>query len=262
VVFAVAATVRLVLTPERRRQVLWLLPVGLALLAWYVAFGRFGNHPNPEPTVNNIFVAPVYALWGMGEAVAGIIGEGGWFGPPLLIAAIATVAWRWRRHRPDPLALGVAAGLVAFYLLTGLTRAQLGFMQSASSRYVYIGEVLWLILLADAARGLPWRGTWRPALVACLFLACFSSGVLLFAFASAKAVQMERATADLQALDAIRTERCLDLTGNPDLLVMPQVKPPDYYRAIDRYGDPVAGLPIRDRADFEVATAHLRMADC
>jgi hypothetical protein len=73
---------------------------------------------------------------------------------------------------------------------------------------------------------------------------------------------MERATADLQALDAMRTERCLDLTGNPDLLVMPQVKPPDYYRAIDRYGDPVAGLPIRDRADFEVATAHLRKADC
>jgi hypothetical protein len=238
------------------------VPVGAAVLAWYLAFGRFAGHPSPPPTASNIFIAPGYALWGMGQAAAGIIGEGGWFGPPLLLAATAAVAWRWWRHGADPFALSVAAALVGFYFLTGLTRAQLGFMQSGSSRYVYIGAALWLILLADAAGGLPWRGTWRPALIAGLFLACFSSAVLLFAFASAKAVQMERAIADLQALDAMRTQSCLDPTGNADLLVMPQVRPPAYYRAIDRYGDPVAGLPIRDRADFEVALAHLRKADC
>jgi len=262
VAFAVAATVQLALTPARRRDLLWLAPVAVALLAWYAAFGRFGNHPNPQPTAANLLLAPLYAMWGLGQGVAGLAGEGGWFGPPLLAAAIAAVAWRWRRHGVDPCMVGVAAGLVAFYLVTGLTRSQLGYQQSGSSRYIYVGAVLWLILLADAARSLPWRGTWRPALVACVFLACFSSGVLLFAFASAKTFQMERATADLQALDAERADPCLDSNGHPDLLVMPQVLPLAYYRAVDRYGDPVAGEPVRDRADFDAARANLRKAGC
>jgi hypothetical protein len=262
VVFAIAGTVQLVLAPARRRQLLWFVPVGVALVAWYLAFGRFGNHPDPQPTATNLLIDPLYAVWGLGEGVAAIIGEGGWFGPPLLVAAIAAVAWRWNRHGADPFAISVAAGLVGFYLVTGLTRAQLGYEQSGSSRYVYVGAVLWLILLADAARGLPWRGTWRPALAACLFLACFSSSVLLFAFASAKAFQMERATADLQALAAERNDPCLNPEGKADLLVMPQVLPPSYYRAIDRYGDPVAGVGVRDAADFETARANLRKAGC
>jgi hypothetical protein len=44
--------------------------------------------------------------------------------------------------------------------------------------------------------------------------------------------------------------------------VMPDVLPPAYYRAIDRYGDPVAGQPIRDRQDFEVAANNLRKPGC
>jgi hypothetical protein len=44
---------------------------------------------------------------------------------------------------------------------------------------------------------------------------------------------------------------------------MPPVRSPAlYYRAIDRYGDPVAGLPVADRADFEVAVNNLRLPHC
>jgi len=66
--------------------------------------------------------------------------------------------------------IGIAAALVAFYVVLGLNRGQIGYQQSGAGRYVYEGAVFWLLLLADAARGLPWRGTWRPALIACLFL--------------------------------------------------------------------------------------------
>ena len=260
--FAVAATIQLTLTPARRRELLWLTPVGLALLAWYVGFGRFGTHPNPQPTAANLLIDPAYMAWGLGQSAIGIIGGGGYVGLPLLIVPLAAIAWRWRRHGADPMALGVLVGLAAFYLVAGLTRAQLGWQQSGASRYVYIGAVLWLLLLADAAKDLPWRGTWRPALAACVFLACFNSSVLLFEFVSAKTVQMQRATADLQALGAERGDPCLDPNGDPDLLVMPQVKPPAYYRAVDRYGDPVAGKPVTDRADFEVAKANLRKPGC
>ncbi len=121
---------------------------------------------------------------------------------------------------------------------------------------------MWLILLAEVARELPWRRTWRPALAALLFLACFNSAVLLFAYATAKSQQMERQVADLQALAAERGDPCLDPAAHADLLVMPQLIPPAYYRAVARYGDPVAGLPVRDRADFEAARANLRKARC
>jgi len=260
--FAVAGTVQLLLTTARRRDVLWLVPVGIGLAAWYVAFGRFGNHPNPQPTAGNLLLDPLYTLWGMSQSVAGLIGEGGWVGAAVLAAAVAALAWHWWRHGADSFEIGAAAGLVAFYLVTGLTRAQLGVQQSGASRYTYIGAVLWLILLAGPARNLPWRGTWRPALTACLFLACFNSAVLLFEFSVAKTAQMERAVADLQALAAERGDPCLDPDGHSDLLVMPQVTARLYYRAVDLYGDPVAGIPVHDQSDFEAARANLRKAGC
>lgn len=261
--FAAATTVRLVLTPDRRVQLFWLLPVGLALLVWLAAFGRLATHPNPAPTVANILLAPPYALWGMGEAAAGLLGEGGWFGPPVLAAAAVAVGWRWWRHGIDPLAAGLAAGLVAFYVVVGLARAQLGVEQGGASRYVYVGAVPALVLLADAARGLPWRGTWRPALVACLFLACFSSAVLLYSFAIARPVVMERQVADYYALEAMRHDPCLNPDAAVDLLVMPSVPQPGlYYRAVDAFGDPRDGHPLRDRASFEDAVANLRKDGC
>jgi hypothetical protein len=262
-VFAIAVSVQLLLTPGRRRELLWLAPVAVALVTWWIAFGRFGEHPNPQPGLANLLLDPLYAAWGLGQAAAGLIGEGGASGPPLLVAALGAVAWRWRRHGADPFTIGTAAGLVGFYLVTGLTRAQLGYQQSGSSRYVYIGALLWLVLLADAARSLPWRGTWRPALVACIFVAWFSSSVLLFAFATAKTVLTQRQVADYYALEAMRSDPCLDPAGAVDLLVMPaETSPALYYRAVDRYGDPRAGMPLLDQASFEAGMRHLRKAGC
>jgi hypothetical protein len=262
IVFAVAIAVQLLLTPGRRRDLLWFAAPALALAAWYLAFGRFGEHPNPQPTAANILIDPLYALWGLSQGVAGIVGAAGWIGYPLLAVALAVLAWHWWRGGLDPFSAGIAAGLLAFFLVAGLTRAQLGWQQSGASRYVYVAALMWLVLLGDAARRLPWRGTWRPAIAACIFLACFNSAVVLFEYSSAKTLQMQRATADLQALAAMRDDPCLDPTGNADVLIMPGVTPPAYYRAVDRYGDPVAGTPVRDQADFEAAMSRLRKTNC
>ena len=255
--FAVAVAVYLAVDEARRRDLLWLAPLALVVAAWYLAFGRSGAVTNPPPNAGNIVLAPVYALWGAGQAAAALIGEGGWWGPAMLAAAIAVTAWTWRRRRPDGIALGAAAGLLSFYLVTGLTRAQFGIEQSGAGRYVYEGSVFWLILLADAARDLPWRGTWRPALAACLFLACFNSGVLLVAFAAAKTAQMEREAADLQALATTRLAACAG--AKVDDLVMPQVTDPAlYYRAVEAFGDPAPPPPVIDRTDYQLALGRLR----
>jgi hypothetical protein len=87
--------------------------------------------------------------------------------------------------------------------------------------------------------------------------------VILFEFAAAKTVQMQRQVADLQALAAERSDPCLDPNGAVDPLVMPvETSPAVYYRAIDRYGDPSAGLPVVDRADYDQGRANLRLAGC
>ncbi len=261
--FGITAAVRLAAAPGRRRDMIWLLPVAIALGVWYLAFGRSGAPTNPPPSAANVIVLPLYALWGLGSSAAGLIGEGGPFALPMVALAAVAVGFTWRRRGADPFAVGVAAGLVGFYVITGLTRAQLGYQQSGAGRYVYVGAVFWLLLLADAARDLPWRGTWRPALIACLFLACFNSSVLLSAYAFAKSAQMGREVADFQALAAERGDPCLRPNAAVDpLLIPPLTDALVYYRAIDRYGDPSAGLPITDHVDFDRARSNLVSGSC
>ena len=260
--FAVIAGVLLALSPGRRRELLWFVPVAFALAVWYVALGRFGEHPNPQPTAGNLLLDPGYTLWGLSQSAAAVIGEAGLIGVPLLLVAAAAVAFSWWRWR-DTYILAVAAGLVSFFAVAGLTRAQLGYMQAASSRYMDVGALLWILLLAEAARYLPWRGRWRPILTALAFLACFNSAVLLLSFGIARTVLMERQVADFYALAAERGDPCLNPNGAVDLVVMPvETRPADYYRAVDLYGDPRAGQPLLDRASYDTGIANLRKAGC
>ncbi len=261
--FGVAAAVLLAATPGRRRDLVWFAPVAVALGAWFLAFGRSAA-PITQPSLADIAALPLYVIWGLGASAGGLIGVGGSAGLAVLALAGLTVAVGWRRaEKVDAFGLGIAAGLVTFYAVTGLVRVQLGYQQSGASRYSYPGAVFWLLLLADTARYLPWRGTWRPAVIACLFLACFSSGVLLFTFVLGKTVQMERQVADLQALAAERGDPCLNPNGAVDPFVMPvETSPALYYRAVDRYGDPSSGLTVVDRPDFDQARANLVTAGC
>jgi len=257
------AAVRLLIDPQRRRELLWFAPVGFAFVAWYLAFGRGGAATVPPPSAANVFLLPGYVGWGLAGSVAGLIGVTGLPALAVLVLAAGAIGFAWRKQRPDPLAIAVAAGLLTFYVVTGMTRAQLGFEQAASGRYIYVGAVFWLTPLADAARRLPWSGTWRPALAALVFLACFNSSVLLVVYAAGKTAVMQREIADLQALAVERMDKCLDPSGVVDPLVMPYVtSPARYYRAVDRFGDPTNGLAITDRPDFDRARSHLTRSGC
>src|SRR6185295_14216745 len=207
---------------------------------------------------------PLYVAWGLASSAAALIGQGGAiFGPLVLVMAVVAIALGWTRRPPDAFAMSIALALLTFYVVTGVNRAQLGYQQSGAGRYVYEGAILWLLLLADPARDLPWRGTWRPALVAGAFLMCFSSAALLYAFSVAKTAQMLREDADFQALAAVRNDPCLNPTGAVDPLVIPQlVRPADYYRVVDLYGDPVAGRPLIGGPDFETAKTNLLKPGC
>lgn len=260
-IFFGLVALRLTVTRERPGEWLWLVPVAIVFAAWFLVFDR--AQPAHAGSGSSLLQLPLYTLWGLGASAAGIIGEGGWIGLPILALAAGAVGYAWWRGGSDPLTLGVAVALVLFYIVTGLARGQIGYDQAGAGRYVYVGAVFWLILLSRPAGRLPWRGTWRPALVALLFLACFNSAAVLFEFGTAKAAQMERQIADLQALAAMKGDPCLNPTGEVDPLVMPdETNPALYYRAIERYGDPAAGSAVTDRAALDQAKANLRTPGC
>jgi hypothetical protein len=206
---------------------------------------------------------PLYVIWGLGSGAGGLIGVTGVAGLVVLALAAIVVVVTWIRGARDAFPLGIVAGLVSFYAVTGLIRVQLGFQQSGASRYTYVGAVFWVLLLADSARYLPWRGAWRPALVACVLVACASNSLVLYAAAGDRTNVMQTQVADLQALAAVRGDRCLEAGGAVDPIVMPaETNPALYYRAIDRYGDPSAGRPVTDRADFDRGRANLLTPGC
>ena len=257
--FLIAAGVWLALTPDRRRELVWLAPVAFALVAWYLAYGRSGATTS---VTGNLQALPLYVAWGLAASVAGLVGQS-LYGPALLVVALAVLGFSWFRHRPDGFTIGIAVALLAFYVVIGLSRAQIGYEQSGAGRYVYEGAIFWILLLADAARRLPWHGTWRPALIACVFLACFSSSVLLYTWALAKTEQMQREAADLQALATERQDPCLNPNGVVDPLVLPQIASPGpYYRAVDRYGAPTVDARSVHGADFDQARANLLKPRC
>ena len=150
--FLVGTALHLVLT--RPRALVWLaLPVGL-YLAWYVTFGATRMVALRSPSLDGV---PEYVLAGLVASAAGAVGSAVPAVGSIALLALA-LGIGWTRGLP-PTALALLASSVAFFVIAGLVRAQLGAEQAAASRYVYIAApgllVAGAILLARIRR--PWR---------------------------------------------------------------------------------------------------------
>ena len=100
---------------------------------------------------------PEYVLAGLVASAAGAVGSAVPAVGSIALLALA-LGIGWTRGLP-PTALALLASSVAFFVIAGLVRAQLGAEQAAASRYVYIAApgllVAGAILLARIRR--PWR---------------------------------------------------------------------------------------------------------
>jgi hypothetical protein len=129
--FVVGAGVHLLLT--RPRQVAWLLlPVG-GYLAWYIAIGSSAVGAHRSPSLDGVaeFVAT-----GLAATAAGVLGS-----ENLVVGAIGLVALVVAMVLARPIPATVIAMLasgVAFFVITGLVRAQLGPGQADAPRYLYV----------------------------------------------------------------------------------------------------------------------------
>src|SRR5260370_25987600 len=91
--FLIAAVVWLALTHERRKDLVWLAPVALALGAWYLAYGRSGTPPASTSLAGNVAALPLYTVWGLGAGAARLIGECGVVGPVVLLLPLPALGF-------------------------------------------------------------------------------------------------------------------------------------------------------------------------
>ena len=125
--FLIGTAVHLVLT--RPRGLVWLaLPVGLYLV-WYVLFATSAISPGLHGLVE-------YVLTGLYASAAGALGS-----TALVVGEVALLALMLALGRAwsvPPVVLALLASGVAFFVIAGLVRAQLGAEQATAPRYVYV----------------------------------------------------------------------------------------------------------------------------
>ena len=159
--FFVGTGVHLLLT--RPRALPWLLVPLVYYLIWFALFATSSVSPGLNGLVE-------YVLEGLTATAAGVLGS-----TSLVVGSLALLALAFglgRAWNIPPVVLAMLASSVAFFLIAGLVRAQLGAEQATASRYIYVAAPAFLMAGAVLLARIP-----RPVGAAI--------GVVLFAFALA-----------------------------------------------------------------------------
>jgi len=148
--FVAAAGAMLLAESGRRRQLVWLVPVGIVFLVWFVLIGRSGvagHDANFSPEA--LARLPVFTAFGVVDSIDATFGLAPPLGALLGLLIIVCALIQARARRLDVRAVAAAAGLAVLFVLIGLGRGQFGVEQASRSRYLYFGVAF--VLLGFAA---------------------------------------------------------------------------------------------------------------
>jgi hypothetical protein len=258
--FLAAAGVGLSVDP-RRRRLLWSLALpALSFTLWFFAYDT-DSIPGASTVGASLHRGPVgiaylqsvidFVTSGLQASVGGVLGIPG-VGIALLPVVTAAVAIHWyRRGRVESWQVGLVVGVVSYFTLTSLGLAQNGSAAAGESRYVYVGVVFLLPLMADAARTLFEKPRWRPTGLALLFIGLFVNALQLadralvdpipsVALGGAHTDIIRTENVELQTAEVFRGAPDMSLNRALDGKIMPQLIAADYYAAIDELGSPVS----------------------
>ena len=256
-----AVLVETVLTRPWRR---WWIAVGpLALYAiWYLAYGE------SQAEVSNVEAVPEYVWTSGSAAIAGLYDfelTWGRFGFGLL--AVLACAALLRRGGVTPRVLALVAMLGAFWGLTALSRGQFG--EPGASRYVYVGAVVIVLLVAELVPARAARTVGVVGLVLGLLSAWANADIMR---AGAGGLQLEGTIvgAELGVVETLRDVVPTDYAIDP--VRASALTAGAYFEAIDGVGSspalPIEALsrlsePARSGADrvlFELAPLDVSVA--
>lgn len=228
-----------------RRAYVFVVPA-LLYLAWYMGWGHLAEH---HLTLHNILTSPQYLLDGFASSIDSLAGlsnipvEGPGqpeWGRPLLVALVALVAFgQWRKPGFSPRLWPATAAAVSYWLLAAFNFTP--GREAASTRYVYAGAALFLLMAADLLQGvkLTRKGLWIGAALTLLAvgpnLAQMKDGANWLqqqtVLTRADTAAMEIAHRTIQPSFALTPE----VAGTPSLFI---VNAGQYFEAVKENGSP------------------------
>lgn len=255
--------------PTMRRAWVVLAP-GLLYAAWFVWARKFDQTEVTAYNVGSVFSGMMDQLSSVLSGISGLFTTPGatelttmisvrsdW-GPALVVALVIASVLALRRRSPGPWLWVVLTILVVYLTMVALN---LGPGRApAQGRYVYLGSILTLLVLAEIARGVVVNRGWALALAAALSLSLLANGAALGA--GGRLVRLEAATnrAELGALEIARGRVSGDffveptdqpVMSNPDMLFDART----YFDFSRSYGS-----PAYSEAEIESATEQARGA--
>jgi hypothetical protein len=181
---------------------------------------------------------PTFIPFGIGAALAGLVGLPSRWAPVALLVTIALVAL-YQRHRIRTRVVAALTGLVGLFLVIGLGRSQFGDEQAGASRYVYVAAVFLILILTDALADLSWAGARRWLLAAGLVVSLAGSMVQLVDFRQHRLELTHTQDIELQTVALFRNAPDLNSNVVIDAYLIPPLTPRLYFAAVDALGSPV-----------------------
>jgi hypothetical protein len=132
---------------DRRRMWIVIVPAILYAL-WYLGYGE------SQITESSLIAAPGYVEELIAAAFGGLIGRGLEWGRPLALVALLVLMRRLVRPLPvSPRLAGLLATGIALWVITAAARSTISTPES--SRYIYLGAVVIVLVGVELLRGVP-----------------------------------------------------------------------------------------------------------
>ena len=226
----------------RRRW--WVVGAPLALYAlWWLAYQDYESFRSVTAAPRfaaDAAAATLSSLAGLAGPMLESTGEAYGWGRPLAVLAAVALVWRLASMAVVPARTWALLAIpVVFWLAVGLERWNLS--GADTSRYMTVGAVFVLMLVAELARGVRLSRQAAVAVVALVVLTLVSNaGVLRRAASEARAAGAEtRAVLGAVELAGARGGEDTPIAGLPGHPFV-QVQPADYLEATADYGSPAA----------------------
>jgi hypothetical protein len=244
--YLAAAGVDALLQRDRWRRI-WPVAVGLAAyVVWFEEFGKAGMSGDKPLSVHTLSGLVQYVPVGVASAVAGVFGRSSSWGILVLPLFVGVAVLLYLRFRPtDSLLWAAAAGLIAQFVVTGITRVQYGAVEATQTRYVTMAAPFVMIIIAVLCAPLPQQVRDLPVVAMVTLVALAALGGNLLALQAADHALLPGFAAQKQELavvylfgDAPGT----DQNAIPDPANAPTLTVADYLRTRTDFGGDVPVL--------------------
>jgi hypothetical protein len=236
---------------EARRMWIFLIPAVLYVL-WYLTYGE------SQVTESSLINAPGFAEDLAASAFGGLAGRGLDWGRPLALVGLLILLWRLVRGAPVSARLAsLIAAALALWAITAAARSTIS--PPESSRYIYLGAVLIVLIAVELLRGIAITPR-ASALAAAVVALCAVTGfTLIQAGASGLRATSKTVAAELGALEVAAAYAPAEY--RPDPVKAPPVYASSYLHTVRAIGsspaDSPAGIAASDPVSRDAADSVL-----